>query len=810
LSKKDKKHVQGTLDYFGREQMDEFDWAEQEEGWNLMTDAGLEAHARATELISNFSEEMENATVEIENPPGSGQMEKVPLFDKDDIANELYTPLVREGLLPETFVPDDFSRTKKQIEGAFGEYRERLEEEGFSKLAVVGEYAKFGLTLASSGAQMAGSVATFKDAANLKPEDVQWSKFGVFQKGSDDTDWIKKLGKKGETDLKEFSDIIGKGIDFVKDIGVPGAEAVYDKLEKKYQDSNRVMEPGDRRALMASRIADSMITAVSVVISEQFAAWDLAMVASTVFRSGAEAKPIITLLQSDKASLEKADGQLIVNSLAAGFGTILSFCPADGGIAAKATTKITSDFKKTDADLLVAKINGDDYTGAMDVVAKSASSAIASIVSDNEFSQFMVDHKGEILNALGQKMADDFTNRLAEVEREQELDWEKCKKDPSKNLSLIEKKIKEIEKRRAALKWAKSISSMGVAVAAKFFAPLAIAGSAINLAENLTECVIRVRDSLNFIESGIDFSRDASAFTAPIANFIHNAEVQAIHFEIRATCDLINMIGAIVETAGYASGPGAAIGVVVGKTMQATATATSALEGVMYEIAKKVEARIGWSKYKEALLKPENRKLALIAMKKNPTLAKYAVAWGAIIEKDVLVEDFLGKTGLTVETLRDPKANVGLVVTYLEARMPEDNIVVGMESVAKDWAPAPQLTLECWSAAIRRGQEKAKLVVEGSESSIERVEFAILAHARIWNSIKSVPKGQAPATKDIDACKETIRELASSLSGYRPKRKLSSSKVIEHAEMKEFLGSMRGLADVRIEWLDEKGWEKAK
>lgn len=810
-SKKDKKHQQKMLDYGSRDQTAEFDWAEQFEGWNLMTDKDLEKHADAANLISELEGELESATIEIENPPGSGNFETVPLFEKDDIADEFYTPLVREGLMAETFVPNDFSRTQKMIEGSFEEYKGRLEEEGFSKMAVVGEYLKLGVSIGTSAASFAGSIATFKEAAELDPKNVEWSKFGVFVKGSEDTDWIKKLGEKGAGDFKEFTDVLSKGMDAFKDIGVEGGIVIAEKMKEKYKDSNEPLEPLDKRLLMAGRIADSLVSGVAGVVSESLNKWDMGLAASSVYRSGANVKEITKLLQSEKIEELTADeGGKITAFLKGGFAKVFSSFPSSISTeAGNAVSVIESTFASAcNASSIASLINSDDYAGAMKVATDAAVAAMATATSNQELCQAIATCKGEIIRELGNEMTKEFNDHLAEIQKQQELDKNKIKelKTAKDKAPLIAKKIAEIEKARNALKWAKTFASMSVAVASKFFAPLAIAGSAISLAENLTEAVIRVRDAVNFIESEGDMLRDASPYSAPIANFVKNAELQALHFEIRAACDLINMIGAIIETAGYASGPGAAIGVVVGKTMQATASATSALEGVMYEIGKKIDARLGWNKYKEALLKPENRKLALLAMKANPTLAKYSVAWGAIIEKDPLVADFLTKTGLTVESLEEPKASVGLVVSYLEARMPEDNVVVGMEAVGKDWTPAPQLTLECWNAVIRRGKEEGKLVVEGSEGPIQEVEYGILACVQPWSEIQQLKKGQSPSEDIVNQNLSALKSLIGALNRYKPKR-ISGGKTIEHAQMKDFLGSMRGLAENRIEWLEKKSWE---
>jgi hypothetical protein len=307
--------------------------------------------------------------------------------------------------------------------------------------------------------------------------------------------------------------------------------------------------------------------------------------------------------------------------------------------------------------------------------------------------------KGEINQALSDEMAKELTNHFEETERFFIEDSRKIAAAPVKDkVSLIEKKIAKLESDNLKRKWLVTVMSQGPEFASKFFAPLVIAGAGFSLLNNMYECGLRIRDAQNFLEKEKGMLRDASPFYPSIQNFSSNANSQKLHYAMQCVGDALKLVGAIMETVSYASGPGAVVAV-IGQTFQAAGRAVSASEAIEYELMKNEEARAGWKMYKEALLKPENRKLALKAMKQNPTLAKYSVAWGAIIEKDPLLEDFLTVTGLTAESLADP--DFKLVIKYLETRFSEDNVILGREAVAKGWAPhPPELTLECWNAFI--------------------------------------------------------------------------------------------------------------
>ena len=109
------------------------------------------------------------------------------------------------------------------------------------------------------------------------------------------------------------------------------------------------------------------------------------------------------------------------------------------------------------------------------------------------------------------------------------------------------------------------------------------------------------------------------------------------------------------------------------------------------------------------------------------------VAWGAVIKKDQLVGDFLRVCDLSAETLKDPNANVHKVVAYLEARLPDDQTVVGrnVPGTSVSWAPAKiELTTASWiSARIIACRVRPITTQMGSTSgSLTAAPFAFVRH----------------------------------------------------------------------------------
>lgn len=791
-----------TLDYETRDQIKEFDWAQQSDGYNSMSDTDLEKHARAANLINTLVSELESATVKIGDKTEH-------LFNKKDIANEFYTPLVREGLMAETFVPNDYSRTHEMIEETFDLYKEKLEEEGYSNMAYAGEYLKMGLSVLGSATSLMSTGPAFMDIVETSkdPDLIKWSNYvpETFVPGSEGSngiseinDKISEIGEKGTSDLKEFTELLRQGMDVLNEVVVEGGIDANEMW--KYKDPKTPIEPLDKRRLMAGRIANSLMSGVSGVVSQSMNSnnWNMGLLAGTLYRSNANLKEITKLLQDKEiASLNKDHGDKIVKFLNAGFAKIFSVFPDSVSKAKAAVIEIVDTFKGCSGSEIADLINEEKYPAAIKLVTTAAETAMRTATGNQDLCDEITAKQVEINKALDNEMAKELTDRFEETEKILIDDRKKIAAAHGKDkVSLIEKQIAELERADFRRKWIVTVMSQGTEFASKFFAPLVMAGTGFTLYGNIHEAMKRATDAQNFLKSEKEMLRDASPFSASIQNFLINANSQYYHYQIQSCCDAIRLIGALIETIGYASGPAAVAVAVVGQTMQASGRAVSALEAIKYELEKNDKARAGWNMYKEALLKPENRKLALLAMKQNPTLAKYSVAWGAIIEKEPFLADFLTVTGLTAESLADPKANFDLVIKYLETRFSEDNVILGREAVAKGWAPHPAaLTLECWNAFIRRGKEEVGLVVDGDMAPlIENVEYGILACVKPWKDYETTPSDEEVVKANLSALQTLINELLK----YNP-RPSEGSVSTGFVQVREFLDSMLKLARERVE-----------
>lgn len=82
-----------------------------------------------------------------------------PLFTEDDIRNELWTPMVRSGLIPDNFVPDTFSEHAVAFEGARALYAEKIEAYSANRTKTQDKLMR-GLRISKEVVGLAGTLAS--------------------------------------------------------------------------------------------------------------------------------------------------------------------------------------------------------------------------------------------------------------------------------------------------------------------------------------------------------------------------------------------------------------------------------------------------------------------------------------------------------------------------------------------------------------------------------------------------------------------------------------------------------------------------
>ena len=308
-----------------------------------------------------------------------------------------------------------------------------------------------------------------------------------------------------------------------------------------------------------------------------------------------------------------------------------------------------------------------------------------------------------------EKEAREAANKSAEQEAEDELKADQdrfreslrlMEKDQlsATELKSIGKLIAELKRDKFVIQTAFAVGSAGFAVAQQFFAPMALAGTLVKFTETMVKAINRAVEMRNWVDASEAALNAVSPYLTAIQNFVKNQAEQFAYHTIKAALIAVQAAGQIMQIAGAGTYAQAA-GIIVEKGAKLAET----LEDLIYKAAREATLRKAWKITKKALNDPQNRKANLLARKINPTLAKYTLAFGAVVDKDPVALQAFNIIGLDAETLAAKDAKVSTVVSYLEARYDEDIQVYKTFSAGDDdesaWlkgAPAPALTVDCF------------------------------------------------------------------------------------------------------------------
>lgn len=743
---------------------------------------------KAGRIVSSLALEMQKevdalddeGNLEMVYDKGALVRKKVPLFSDEEIKEELYTPLVRSRSLPETNVPDDFSATKQMLDGSFKAYASRLSRE--KKRGFFDENKNLMFATFRGALTVTGDVQGLVAASNLPNSQLQYN--ADVTKGLHGIHQAFGLEKNDEGAAEEYATLADKVAqsfvyaqnlsDMAFDIGYEGKQAISDKLDQR---AGNKQQRELKKA--AGKVGGLAVAEIATAVGKPFNAFGLGMEASTTYGAlvkGGEVAKLLT--ENTKESVKKA-GDLLLEAFTE---TITKLDASEGQTPElkQAVDAAKSEFKKTLKVDEILKHFGDQKFELAVIEFSKAGAAAASKVDIGALRKVFEDRLGRPNQKNLDKAQVNASKAVCEAFEKDETpkptkeqiqkhpsdhkpEWidtdngfvcMKCiegKDDAELFAGIIERKIKQLEDDQAILKWTTTLGGMAFDVASNFVAPLAIGGALLRMAKHANEAIKRWRDFDAFLNQRVAMIRAASAYSSPVAQFIKNAEQQWGHYALNAAMEGMKVVAACLQL-GLITAP---IGVgLAGGTLGA-----QALEGIVYEAKKRWDLSTAWNTYKDALENPESRKLGLLALKNNPTLAKYAMAWGALIQKDPLVQDFMKACNLNEEgALKDPDANVDLVVTYLEKRMPDDNVVVGrkVSDVGK-----VELTVNAWVKARSVAENKWKVrAQQGVSNQIE----ALLAEWAVEYPLQQREKDRI--AEGVKRCIDLLGEIDGALLNY--------------------------------------------
>lgn len=200
-----------------------------------------------------------------------------------------------------------------------------------------------------------------------------------------------------------------------------------------------------------------------------------------------------------------------------------------------------------------------------------------------------------------------------------------------------------------------------------------------------------------------------------------------------------------------------------GHVASAVISAEQAVRALLVKFYTMNELRQAWNTYQAALENPDDRKLARKAIRDNPTLAKYVIAYGAEVENNPVARNAMQKCGLSAEVLDSASTNVQKVVAYLEALYPEDPVLLNANARPATWYPGPvELTATGVAAFFGAAERTEKLAPSQGRALVNALVEMQAAQDRLtgardaWFKAQEVlGKASDPAAVDAARQKET-------------------------------------------------------
>ena len=589
----------------------------------------------------------------------TGEAEAVPrvvaLFEDADIMRDFYTPLVRELVIPENFVPDKYSATKAMLDGSTDAYIDECREKGKEPGRGLKDFSKG--VVSSAATAVAGGFGTSSDTGQL----IEGAALAIGA-GIDGIDAAKKGIERGKFDIDSWEDV---GDTLASAVGqIAGANM---DSANKGDSYGQMVSIGVRAFGFTARMG-KWANERRKNPKAEFPWGDL--VAEVVKAGGSFA----TSQADTNSDTAMSDKQGITGAAVSGFGAALQSGVGQlKGLSldsppkdwAKAMTKV---FATAAAESAKATVNAETNiqenadtnitNEQMNAENRQASKINTGIDSARGKADGGIDAAADKL--FGKDESPEERKKKKQEEDQQRLsdagDLIKAEKADYQNsldrlgmmadeqtdddFKAIAKLITKMENDRKIIQMAAAITTGGAEVAAHFFAPLKATGALVNFVVNTQAACERAMALMDWMDSHQDAMTAVSPYATAIQNFVKNQGDQLAHHSVQAALNAVEAACAIAEC-----------GFPPVKAATAAATAAVMLEKTIYEFVQKAQLRKAWKTTKEAMENPGNRKLGLIARKMNPTLAKYTIAYGAVVEKSPIAIAAMSRCGLDRETL---------------------------------------------------------------------------------------------------------------------------------------------------------------
>jgi hypothetical protein len=716
------------------------------------------------------------------------------------LAEDLWLPLQREGVIPENLVPENFSAVANQFKAASELYEDRLQEysRDLTEKDILGEkfelamkLGKATLKLMTAGADVAGSIAELAgdDSLGMGVEEAT----AVMEHLSTALAVTESAGKTALTD-GDFSSVASVAAGAVAEVltssigpelgGMVGTAIASAARGVK---TAKLVKGGDfqgaAKALMDGIAAGcagfdktdgKLITEIGALIKAQMTSFIAGWSPDEAISSGKSPQEVMQSLLTELAKVSTAAAK------------------SQGG---KLAAEFAGDALKDDGEPGVGDHLADRQEAAAIINLKFDMAAL--MKSREEAAAKMADEMADQTDAN----AEEFRLALVTGFAMPTNDEDEVQIEESHRLASIDYILAVQQKNAATFALCKTIAEKGTALVVKMFPGASLVEACLTLTFTIQDTIAKAQELIIWQEN----FRDAqAASSAQVDAFLSRKGLQTkqtAQAGIQLALDAAKVVAEVLLLTPAA--PAAPV-------VKAAAEATEAAFELADIIYTEAQMAAGWRIYQQARDNPGDRYLARQATQKNPTLAKYAMAWAATKGDPIAVEG-MRRCGLNEHTLALPDTNVAKVVSYLEAKYADDPILLRAVPVKQKWHPGPVvLSLRSWAGFYQMATTKAVPAVSktndisGINAGLGDLEDAEAAFADAVKTLLAENKTRSaedvatsPGAPSETVTNQLLAALYKLTDNFRRFKSLDVDGA-KHAEMASYIDAMAAKVDQRL------------
>ncbi len=632
----------------------------------------------------------------------------------DRIAQDLWIPLQREGVIPENFVPQKYSTVANQFAAASDLYDERLQEYSASltEKDILKQKFELGfkvgsslLKVATAGTDVVGSVGElFKDEGIAEGVETAKEIMGYVEIALSTTEAFtnamltdRDFTSLGDVIAGAVGDIVSAqvGPDVGSIVGASLSSAVKAVRLKKlldakdYEGAAQALGDAIASALQGLDPSGGAVSQIGEGLGHGLTAIMAGKNIGERIAKGESPASILNAVLSEVETMANGVASKGVGKLKEEF---------DAAVGLQSTEDEEEDEDGDDGD---ATDDGLDEAAARKVIAQKFDLA-ALRAQREEAAKKLAEDMEEMVNNDDA----DFQVALAAGFSMAVTDDDEVNQAESNRLASIEYILAVQAKNEATFNLCKSIATKGAALVTKIFPGAALVEACLTLTFSIQKAVKQTEEMLIWMDNVADAQNAASAQVDAFLNRKGLATKQAAMANVQAALDAAKVVAEVLALT-----PIAAAAPIV-KSSIALTEATIELSDLVYT---EIQMANAWKIYQRAREQPMDRYLAREATRENPTLSKYAMAWGAV-NGDPIAMEGMRRCGLNAHTLKLPDTNVSKVVSYLEKQYAEDPVLLRAVPVKEKWHPGPvELTFKSWMAFYQMATTTAVPLVDRSK-----------------------------------------------------------------------------------------------